>query len=87
MDWTFSGISIDPIGENENVFDSIRINREFDSNEIDESDLHHEKHDEPRISTFRGIMIDSIDESRNASDSIRINRELDSNEIDESERQ
>jgi hypothetical protein len=34
----------------ENADDSIRFNREFDSNEIDESDLHDEKHDEPRIS-------------------------------------
>jgi hypothetical protein len=38
--------------------DSIRVNREFNSNEIDVSDLHHEKHDEPRISTLRGITID-----------------------------
>jgi hypothetical protein len=30
--------------------DSMRLNREFDSNEMDESDLHSEKHDEPRIS-------------------------------------
>jgi hypothetical protein len=33
-------------------------NREFDSNEIDESDLHPAKHDEPRISTLLGIIID-----------------------------
>jgi hypothetical protein len=36
----------------------MRINREFDSNEIDESDLQREKHDDPRISTLRGISID-----------------------------
>jgi hypothetical protein len=36
----------------------MRFNREFDSNEIDESDLQNEKHDDPRISTFRGISID-----------------------------
>jgi hypothetical protein len=41
-----------------NAFDSIRVNREFDSNEIDESDRQAEKHEEQRISTFRGIMID-----------------------------
>jgi hypothetical protein len=35
-----------------------RFNREFDSNEIDESDSQYEKHDDPRISTFRGISID-----------------------------
>jgi hypothetical protein len=36
----------------------MRINREFDSNEIDESDLHSLKHDFPRLSTFRGISIE-----------------------------
>jgi hypothetical protein len=36
----------------------MRVNREFDSNEIDESDSHSRKHDEPRISTLLGIMID-----------------------------
>jgi hypothetical protein len=44
--------------ENANTFDSIRVKREFDSNVIDESDLHHEKHSNPRISTFLGIKID-----------------------------
>jgi hypothetical protein len=44
--------------ENENAMDSIRVNREFDSNEIDESDRQKKKHDEPRISTPRGITID-----------------------------
>jgi hypothetical protein len=44
--------------ENENAADSIRVTRECDSNEIDESDSHHNKHDEPRISTPRGITID-----------------------------
>jgi hypothetical protein len=34
------------------------MNCEFDSKLIDESDLHDEKHLDPRISTFRGIMID-----------------------------
>jgi hypothetical protein len=32
-----------------NANDSIRVNCELDSNEIDESDVHHEKHPEPRI--------------------------------------
>jgi hypothetical protein len=44
--------------ENPNGGDSIRINREFDSNEIDVSDSHPEKHDDPRISTLLGITID-----------------------------
>jgi hypothetical protein len=59
---TFRGISIDRSDENANADDSIRFNREFDSNEIDESDLHPRKHDDPRISTFRGISIDRSDE-------------------------
>jgi hypothetical protein len=33
----------------------------LNSNEIDQNDLNHEKHDEQRISTFRGIVIDSMD--------------------------
>jgi hypothetical protein len=41
-----------------NADDSIRVNRDSDSNEIDERDLQDEKHDEQRISTVRGIMID-----------------------------
>jgi hypothetical protein len=49
------GISIDCSHENENAFDSIRINREFDSNEIDESDLQSEKYDDPIFSNEPGI--------------------------------
>jgi hypothetical protein len=41
----------------------IRVNREFDSIVIDESDLQYEKHFDPTISTFRGIKIDSSDDS------------------------
>jgi hypothetical protein len=79
---TFRGISIDRSDEYENANDSIRFNRESDSNEMDESDLHDEKHDDPRISTFRGISIDRSDEYENADDSIRFNCESDSNMID-----
>jgi hypothetical protein len=49
---------------------------EFDLNETDQSDLQHEKHDDPRFSTSRGISIDSSDDHENASDSIRSNREF-----------
>jgi hypothetical protein len=65
IDWTLCGILIDWSYENENAFDSIRVNGEFDSNEIDEtdeSDLQFEKHDGQRISTFLGIIIDRSDE-------------------------
>jgi hypothetical protein len=72
---------IDPSDDDENAPDSIRVNREFDSNKIEESDLHSEKHNDPRISTFRGISIDSSGEDENASDSIRVNRVCDSNVI------
>jgi hypothetical protein len=58
----------------------MRINREFDSNEIDESDSQDEKQDDPRISTFRGISIDRSDDFENASDSIRFNPDDDSND-------
>jgi hypothetical protein len=51
MNRTLRGISIDRSDEYENAYDSIRCNREFDSNEIDESDSQHEKHEDPRIST------------------------------------
>jgi hypothetical protein len=36
----------------------LRVNREFDSIVIDESDSQREKQDKPRISTFLGIKID-----------------------------
>jgi hypothetical protein len=39
---------------------------------IDESDLHPQKQDDPRISTLVRIKIDSSDENANASDSIRV---------------
>jgi hypothetical protein len=58
MNSTFRGISIDSSDEDENAADSIRVKCEFDSNVIDESDLHRIKHSDPRISTFRGIKID-----------------------------
>jgi hypothetical protein len=35
----------------------MRINREFDSNEMDENDPHREKLDEPRISISQGIVM------------------------------
>jgi hypothetical protein len=41
---------IDSSDENENASDSIRVKCEFDSNVIDESDLHPEKHFDPTIS-------------------------------------
>jgi hypothetical protein len=89
MNPTFCGIAIDwsDESENENASDSIHVNREFDSNVIDECDLRYEKHFDPTISTFLGIKIDWSDDPENAWDSIRINCEFDSNEIDESDLQ
>jgi hypothetical protein len=84
MNRTLRGITIDFSDECENANDSIRVNREFDSIEIDKSDLQYEKHFEQRISTLRGIKIDSSDDTGNADESIRVNREFDSNEIDKS---
>jgi hypothetical protein len=42
----------------QNADDSIRVNRELDSNEIDENDQQNKKHFEQRTSTLRGITID-----------------------------
>jgi hypothetical protein len=52
------GIKIDLSDEDENAPHSIRVKCEFDSNEIDKSDRHVEKHYDPKISTFLGIKID-----------------------------
>jgi hypothetical protein len=48
---TFCGITIDSSVDRENASDSICFNDDGHSNEIDESDVHSEKHDEHRIST------------------------------------
>jgi hypothetical protein len=55
---TLLGIKIDRSDEDENVSDSICVNREFDSNVIDESDRQAAKHFEQRISILLGIKID-----------------------------
>jgi hypothetical protein len=52
------GRTIDSNDEDENADDSIRVNRQFDSNETDENDLHSEKYEEEGTSTLRGITID-----------------------------
>jgi hypothetical protein len=73
--------------ENENAFASMRFSRESFSNEIDESDRQHKRHDEQRISMFRAIVIDLRVESWNAYDLMRFSQESFSNEIDESDPQ
>jgi hypothetical protein len=85
MNWILRGITSDWSDENKNTDDSIRVNRECDSNKTDESDSQCEKQFEQRISTLHGITIDWSDENENADDSIRVNREWDSNEMDESD--
>jgi hypothetical protein len=67
---------IDSSDDDENADDSIRVNRESDSNEIDESDLQDEKHDEPRISTSRPSSIrDDVEKFRiNLCDRISIKK-------------
>jgi hypothetical protein len=52
------GIKIDCSDEYENASDSIRVQREFDSNLIDERNVQYKKHFEQRISTLLGIKID-----------------------------
>jgi hypothetical protein len=64
------------------------VNWEFVSNEINESELQYEKHDQQIIWTWRGTVIDLRDEeSWNIFDSMRVNSESVSNEIDESDLQ
>jgi hypothetical protein len=82
---TFRGIIIDLRSETKNAADSMRHNREPLSNEIDESDLQIEKHDEQRTCKLRRIVIDLRAEEENAQGSIRRSRESLSNEIDESD--
>jgi hypothetical protein len=65
---TFCGIFIDRSNESANAYDSSRFNREFDSNDIDESNSHPERDDDPMISIFRPISIRDNDEK------LRINR-------------
>jgi hypothetical protein len=55
---TLFGMTIDRIDEDENASDSIRANREFDSNLRDECKSQHEKQFKPAISTLSGIKID-----------------------------
>jgi hypothetical protein len=69
----------------EKADEQICFNDDGDSNEIDESELQFQKHDDPRISTEHGIKIDSSFDNENTYDSIRFNDDGDSNEIDESE--
>jgi hypothetical protein len=52
---TPDGIKIIGLDEPTKADDSIRVNDEFESNEIDESDLPFEEQKEQRISTLRGI--------------------------------
>jgi hypothetical protein len=73
--------------DQENANDSIRLNNDPDSIEIDESDLQRLKQDEPRTSTLRGITMDGREEPENAEDSIRRNNESDSIETGESDPQ
>jgi hypothetical protein len=79
---TLFGIKIDLSDDSKNAHDSTRVNREGDSNEIDESECQPLKYCDPRISTLLGINIDSSDENENTLDSIRVNHEGDSNQID-----
>jgi hypothetical protein len=73
-------ISIKPVLKN--VFASIRDNLEPDSNEIEESELHKEKHSSPKNPTETGILRNSSFVLLNAFVSIRSNFETCSITID-----
>jgi hypothetical protein len=49
-------MTIERSPDSENASASIRINREFDSNDTEESQSHPEKQPEPRISISQGIV-------------------------------
>jgi hypothetical protein len=76
MNKTFRGTTLDWSDENENVSNSIRANREFDSNVIDGSESQCEKDFDPKTSRLRGHKIDWSDDSSNACDSILVKGEL-----------
>jgi hypothetical protein len=63
----------------------IRDNLDPDSNVIEESDLHSEKHISPKTSTDAGRMISTKPVLENARDAIRDNFEMDSNPTEESD--
>jgi hypothetical protein len=56
MNATLPGITIEWSDDYENGDDSSRVNRELDSNEMDESDRQFEKHNEQRTSVSFGII-------------------------------
>jgi hypothetical protein len=82
MNSTHFGIVIDVMGQSLKTCDSIRVNRDFDSNATDERNWQLQKHSEQIVSTQRGIMIDFSRECENVSLSIRVMADPDSNEID-----
>jgi hypothetical protein len=57
MKQTIEGITAERTDVPLSARTSIHFNPEFDSNEIDESDSHDSKNDEPKTSTVRGISI------------------------------
>jgi hypothetical protein len=71
MNRTLRGLSIERSDAHEDAFDSIQVNRECNSNEIDKYTIQSAKHDDSTISTFDGISIEPSDDSRNAFDLIR----------------
>jgi hypothetical protein len=58
MNEVFSGTTTDDKDVEQKAWAPIRTNSEFVSNEIDESELQHEKHDEQITWTWQGIVID-----------------------------
>jgi hypothetical protein len=58
MTQTVRGITIGFSDGNENASDSIRVNRECDSNKTNRSESCDENHHDPRLSTLRAITIE-----------------------------
>jgi hypothetical protein len=84
MNEIFAGTAMKDKRVASNAPASICVSSESDSNEIDESERHFEKHYEPTSRTERGIVIAFIEEhEEKAFDSMCVNSEFDSNESDE----
>jgi hypothetical protein len=73
MNWILPGISISYSDQYLNTPDLIWVKSESDSTEVDESDLHDNKYNDPNISMFRAISVDASHQHQNPSDFNHVN--------------
>jgi hypothetical protein len=79
-------MTIDWSDDFENAHDSIRVHRDGDSNNVDESERHSEKHDEQRISTLHKTLGNWSDDFQSVYESICVYGLRDSNGFHQSKR-